>query len=73
MTVTKPPRNIGTSAIAAMSAARYSGTSSVRHDAPGPGAERAWKTPGSRRQATTPSAMFATSMIASAASKGTNA
>ena len=50
MTVTKPPRNIGSSAIAAMSAARNSGTASIRHEAESGGADRD-RSPGSRRQA----------------------
>ena len=53
ITVTKPPRNIGTSAIAPISTARYSGTSSVPHETrmPASRAERASGRPGSRRQA----------------------
>ena len=55
MTVTKPPRNIGSSAIAPIRSASTSGTAIVRHDAAPSGAERA-RRPGSRRQANTPSA-----------------
>ena len=70
MTVTKPPRNIGSSAIAPISSASTSGTAIVRHDAASAGAERA-RRPGSRRQAKTPSARPPASTIASARSNGT--
>ena len=53
ITVTKPPRNIGTSITAPISTARYSGTSSAPHDTcmPASRAERASGSPGSRRHA----------------------